>query len=202
MRKDLFKGVLVGALAVLVIGGGTLGAMAAIGDGGVVTTCFNKSLGTWKPINTSLGKTCPTGTQTIVFYTKGQVDSLISSVTPTHHTLTLYEDTLNCTQAVNGSGPAAVFYFQCSDYDNAGFTGSAVGTEISSYVGPCPQTATVAFHLADGDIQATGMYNCGLSHLTVTGGTGAYVGATGTVDGDFYNNFNGFQWSFDYTLPA
>ncbi|HXJ63443.1 MAG TPA: hypothetical protein VNN79_06780, partial [Actinomycetota bacterium] len=108
----------------------------------------------------------------------------------------------SCTTGTTGSGNAEVAYFSCALYDNAGITGSPVGNEDSSYVGPLagPNEAAVTLRLAQGDIQAAGIYEGAgaTSHLSVTGGTGIYVGATGTVDGVFYNSDTDFHWTVHY----
>jgi hypothetical protein len=209
VRKDLFKGVLIGALAVLVIGGGTLGAMAAIGDGGIVTTCFNKSLGTWKPINTTTGHHCPTGTQTIVFYTKDQVDSLIASVTPTHHILTIYEDeSSGNTNTASGAGSNDV-YGDFIAYVNEALVAPSISQDDWVYTHTTDDSrfiSTITFLFNDGStIEATGPYPNGGGDQTVaiTGGTGSYKGANGQLTVEYSQQVgNALPIRLDWTVPA
>jgi hypothetical protein len=144
---------------------------------------------------------CKSGEQAVKVYTKTGADQRFA-LKAHSHTVDLFEQESSCTTGATGSGDGMVNFYSCPLFDSAGFTGSPVGNETSSYIGPSagPSETAVTFHLADGDVQAAGIYGGGTatSHFAVTGGTGIDAGATGTVDGVFYNSETDFHWTVRY----
>ena len=68
------------ALVSLVIASAVSVTWAAIGDGGIVTTCLSKAKATWRPIDASAGETCKAGEQMLQIYSKSGADSTFLSV--------------------------------------------------------------------------------------------------------------------------
>ena len=173
-------------------------AFATLGGGGTVNLCVNAQH-TVRVVGGSAS--CRSGEQAVQIYTKAGVDQRFA-LQPHSHTLNLFEQESSCTVGTTGSGNAEVAFFSCALFDNAGITGSSIGNEDGSYVGPVggPNEAAITFHLAHGDIQAAGIYagSATTSHFSITGGTGLYVGATGTVGGVFYNSDADFHWTVNY----
>jgi hypothetical protein len=91
------KSLTVVALVAVIIAAGTV-AYSAIGAGGAVTTCFNKTTGSWQPIDTAVTPSCPAGTKTIVFYTKDKVDALIATRLTKAQANKLYQPIDRCDQ--------------------------------------------------------------------------------------------------------
>jgi hypothetical protein len=190
------------AVVVAVVASATM-AFAAIINHGVVTTCFNSSTKAWRPAK---GTTCPAGTAKIVFYTKQKVDSLIKSVTPKHHTLTIYEDESSGTASTGTGAGSSDVYDDMLAYDNSGLTGTPVSTDDSVYVhmsGGFAFLGTLTFVFSNGSIEATASWpdNQGGEVFAITGGTGAYEGITGQVSYGTQVG-NALPAIFDYTLPA
>jgi len=161
--------------------------------------------GELEPINTTSGHHCPTGTQTIVFYTKDQVDSLISSVTPTHHTVTYYEDESTGTQILGsgaGSNDVTNDYLL---YDSQGLTGTPIAKDDGVFVhvsNGFAFLATLTFSFSNRSIEAMGSWPDGDNGtFAIMGGTDAYKGATGQVAFGTQVG-NALPVNFDYTLPA
>ena len=171
-------------------------AFATLGSGTAVTLCVDAQHMV-RVVGGSAG--CKSGEQAVKVYTKAGADRRFA-LKAHPHTVDLYELESSCTSGTTGTGNGAVSFFSCPLFDNAGVMGSPIGSEASSYVGPPlgPDESAVTFHLADGDIQAAGIYQSNTIHLAVTGGTGIYVGATGTVDGVFYNSQADFHWTVRY----
>lgn len=171
-------------------------AFATLGGGRAVTLCVDA-----RHMVRVVGgnSSCKSGEQAVKVYTKGGADQRFA-LKAHSHTVDLFEQESSCTTGTTGTGNGAVNFFSCPLFDNAGVMGSPVGSEASSYVGPPlgPAESAVTFHLADGDVQAAGIYESNTIHLAVTGGTGIYVGATGTVDGAFYNSETDFHWTVQY----
>src|SRR4051812_21645306 len=68
-RGRLFAVASVVAIAAI----GATAAWAAIGDGGVVKTCFAKNQGTWRPIENAAN--CKAGESAVDFYSKSGADA-------------------------------------------------------------------------------------------------------------------------------
>jgi hypothetical protein len=172
-------------------------AFATLGSGATVNMCVNAQHMV-RVVGGSAG--CQSGEQAVQIYTKAGADQRFALRTHSH-TLNVFEQESSCTTGSTGSGNGQVGFFTCALYGNADISGSSVGSEDSSFVGPLggPDEAAVTFHLARGDIQAAGIYDGHTaSHFSITGGTGLYVGATGTVGGVFYNSAADFHWTVNY----
>ena len=64
------------AVACVGVAGSVSVAWAAIGDGGVITTCYGKGKGTWRPISTvNPAETCKRGEQKLEMYSKSGADA-------------------------------------------------------------------------------------------------------------------------------
>jgi hypothetical protein len=192
------RGALIGAAIVVASVVIPTVAFATLGGGATVNLCVN----THHTVRVVGGSaSCRSDEQTVQIYTKAGADQRFA-LQPHSHTVNLFEQESSCTTGTTGSGNAEVVFFSCALYDNPNITGSSVGSEDGSYVGPVggPNEAALTFHLAHGDIQAAGIYSgsATTSHFSIIGGTGLYVGATGTVGGVFYNSDADFHWIVNY----
>jgi Dirigent-like protein len=197
LRAAVALGVVVAVVATATV------AFAAIVNHGAVTTCFNSSTKAWHPVK---GTTCPAGTQKIVFYTKQKVDSLIKSVTPKHHTLTIYEDETTGTSSTGTGAGSSDVYNDFLAYDNSGLTGTPVSTDDSVYVHTSAGfafLATLTFVFSNGSIEAMASWpdNQPSDTFAIVGGTNVFKGITGQVAFGTQVG-NALPVIFDYTLPA
>lgn len=128
----------------------------------------------------------------------------------THHAVTLYEDQSSGTISTNGSGQGATdAWNDFLVYDNAGFTGSPVATDVGYDVqeSGVQSVITVTFHFADGDLLMNGIWNTPLApgtsggHLAIVGGTGAYAGARGTANASIPTPYLVDTYVLNYTTP-
>jgi hypothetical protein len=175
-------------------------AFATLGSGPTVKLCVDAHHAV-RVVGGTAG--CTSGEQAVQIYTKAGADQRFALNTRSH-TVNLFEQESTCTTGTTGSGNAEVAFFGCALNSRADLTGSSVGNEDGSYVGPIggPNEAAITFHLARGDIQAAGIYAgaASTSHFSITGGTGLYVGATGTIGGVFYNSDADFHWTVRYHI--
>jgi hypothetical protein len=176
-------------------------AIAALGDSPSVTLCVNNQHSV-----RVLGATasCASGEQAVkVFTTAGANARFALKSKP--HTLDAYEKVATCTSGTNGTGVGRVDASKCDDYGNVDLTGDTIGTSIGTYVlvtGNIFQ-ASLTFHLSGGDITAAGFYDATdatdeTSHFEITGGSGAYAGAKGTIASSFENGGAAYHYAMTY----
>jgi hypothetical protein len=173
-------------------------ALAALGDGTSVTLCVNG-----QHTVRVLGATahCASGEQAVKVFTTAGANARFA-LKAKSHTLDLYEKVVTCTTGSNGTGVGRVDAGTCDDYGNADLTGGPVGTSISTYVLVTDDVfqASLTFHLPDGDITATGYYSVDdtTSHFAVTGGSGVYAGASGTIASAYENADAAYHYAITY----
>jgi len=128
----------------------------------------------------------------------------------THHAVTLYEDQTSGTISTNGSGQGATdAWNDFLVYDNAGFTGSPVATDVGYDVTETGGqfVITVTSRFADGDLLMTGIWNTPPAPATTTGdlaivgGTGAYAGARGTASASIPTPYLVDTYVLNYSTP-
>jgi hypothetical protein len=128
----------------------------------------------------------------------------------THHAVTLFEDQASGTIVTNGSGQGATdAWNDFLVYDNAGFTGTPVATDVGYDVTETggQYVETVTFHFEDGDLLMTGIWNTppgpgtASGVLAIVGGTGAYAGARGTASASLPSPYVVDTYVLDYTTP-
>lgn len=148
---------------------------------------------------------CASGEQAVRVFTKAGANARFA-LKSQPHSLDAWEKTATCTTGSNGSGVSQLDASLCDDYDNVDLTGDTVGTSLSTYVfaGGNAWLATLTIHLTDGDVVATGYYDteATTTHFAITGGTGAYTGAVGTINGTFENEGAAFRYSINYQNAA
>ena len=165
-------------------------AIATIPDsGGLIHGCYKKSgsnKGLVKVIDSAQTSACPTGYAPLLWDRAG-----------TTRTLTWYAPYGGRCASVAGTA-----YADCLLYDNQQLSGTPVAHEYAYYVGNGQESVT--FRLPDGDISAdgySGVYNADFT-LSIVGGTGAYVGASGTYHLEWTDGTHTtYRYTITYTVP-
>ena len=199
------------------LGGAALATIPS--SGGVISTCYSKSNGTWRPIDKEAGAKCKSGETQVDLYSRAKVDSLLATYQPavTHHTLTVYENqsTLSCApnDCLTPPSSGENFVWRGDGFDNVGMNGTPIARTSGSCQilppgvddGQCSFTA----RLAGGQMTASGPFlgtdeciACS-GEVAVVGGTGDYLGASGRMVSscDFSNSPFECTYEFDYSTP-